>query len=131
MATAKANGISSDQLMIDICCRRRFDWRWLLGMAPFATSAPQNVVQAIRYGIELVGVDHVALGSDYDGSVATSFDSSELAILTETMLQSGFSEEEIRKVMGRKHGSVFTPELTRQLKREKHYTWYWQVNVLI
>jgi microsomal dipeptidase-like Zn-dependent dipeptidase len=29
-----------------------------------------------------------------------AFDTSELAILTETMLRSGFSENEIRKVMG-------------------------------
>jgi len=42
----------------------------------------------------------VSLGSDYDGSVQTQFDSSELAALTHQMLQQGFSESEIRKVMG-------------------------------
>jgi len=89
----------SDQLMINIAAAGG-----LIGVGYWDGAvcdiSPENVVQAIRYGIELVGVDHVALGSDYDGSVATTFDSSELAILTETMLQSGFSEEEIRKVMG-------------------------------
>ena len=50
--------------------------------------------------IDLMGVDHVALGSDYDGAVTTTLDSSELAILTQTMMDEGFSEEEIRKVMG-------------------------------
>ena len=62
--------------------------------------SPAGIVASIRYGIDLMGVDHVALGSDYDGTVAVPFDTSELAILTETMLQAGFSEEEIRKVMG-------------------------------
>ena len=62
--------------------------------------SPGGIVASIRYGIDLLGVDHVALGSDYDGSVAVTFDTSELAVLTETMLQAGFSETEIRKVMG-------------------------------
>ena len=61
---------------------------------------PQGVVKTIRYAIDLLGVDHVALGSDYDGATAVLFDTSELAVLTETMLQSGFTEYEIRMVMG-------------------------------
>jgi microsomal dipeptidase-like Zn-dependent dipeptidase len=62
--------------------------------------SPQGVVTAIRYAIDVLGVEHIALGSDYDGTVAVMFDTSELAILTQTMLQSGFSETEIRAVMG-------------------------------
>jgi microsomal dipeptidase-like Zn-dependent dipeptidase len=63
-------------------------------------SSPEGIVKSIRYAIDLLGEDHVALGSDYDGAVTVAFDTSELAILTETMLRSGFSENEIRKVMG-------------------------------
>jgi len=63
-------------------------------------ASPKGIVKAIRYGINLVGVDHVALGSDYDGSIAAPFDVSELAILTEEMLKANFTENEIRKVMG-------------------------------
>jgi microsomal dipeptidase-like Zn-dependent dipeptidase len=48
----------------------------------------------------MLGDEHVALGSDYDGSIAVSFDVSELAVLTETMLRAGFTETEIRLVMG-------------------------------
>ncbi len=62
--------------------------------------SPANVVAAIRYAIDLVGIDHVALGSDFDGTVTTTFDCSELAVLTEEMLQAGFTDNEIRKVMG-------------------------------
>jgi microsomal dipeptidase-like Zn-dependent dipeptidase len=47
-----------------------------------------------------MGVAHVALGSDYDGTVTVSFDTSELVVLTDAMLQAGFTEEEIRRVMG-------------------------------
>ena len=62
--------------------------------------SPQGIVRSIRYAIDLLGEDHVALGSDYDGTITVPFDTSEVAVLTETMLQSGFSEAEIRKVMG-------------------------------
>ena len=62
--------------------------------------SPGGIVASIRYAIDLLGVDHVALGSDYDGTVRVPFDASELAILTQTMLEQGFSDEEIRKVMG-------------------------------
>ena len=76
----------------------------LLGIGYWASAicdvSPTGIVHAIRYAINLVGVDHVALGSDFDGTVTTPFDTSELAILTQTMLQQGFTEEEIRKVMG-------------------------------
>ena len=62
--------------------------------------SPAGIVAAIRYGIDLVGEDHVALGSDYDGATSVPFDVSELAVLTDTMLQTGMPEETIRKVMG-------------------------------
>ncbi len=61
---------------------------------------PQGVVKAMRYAIDLLGVDAVALGSDYDGTVTVAFDTSELAVLTQEMLTQGFTTEEITKVMG-------------------------------
>ncbi|MBE9538437.1 MAG: dipeptidase [Proteobacteria bacterium] len=63
-------------------------------------ATPSGIVAAIRYGIDLVGEDRVALGSDYDGSIAAPFDSSELRVLTHEMLKADFTETEIRKVMG-------------------------------
>lgn len=62
--------------------------------------SPEGVIKSIRYAIDLLGVDHVALGSDWDGATEVVIDASELAILTQTMLEQGFSETEIRKVMG-------------------------------
>jgi membrane dipeptidase len=56
--------------------------------------------RAIRYAINLAGIDHAALGSDFDGSVTTPFDSSGWVLLTDALLQEGFSEQEIRKIMG-------------------------------
>ncbi|MEX0838299.1 MAG: dipeptidase [Parvibaculum sp.] len=63
-------------------------------------TAPEGVVKAIRYAIDTLGVDHVGLGSDYDGAVGVDFDTSELAVLTGEMRKANFTEEEIAKVMG-------------------------------
>ena len=63
-------------------------------------ASPAGIARAIRYGIDLLGIEHIALGSDFDGAVTTTFDTSELAVLTQTMLNDGFTEREIRAVMG-------------------------------
>lgn len=68
--------------------------------AAVCDATPKGIVSAIRYGIDLVGEDHVALGSDFDGAVAAPFDTSELAALTQEMLNQNFTETEIRKAMG-------------------------------
>ena len=62
--------------------------------------SPAGVVRSIRYGIDLLGVEHIALGSDYDGGTTVLFDASEIAILTHEMLKADFTEEEIMRVMG-------------------------------
>ena len=61
---------------------------------------PANVVRAILHVRDLVGVDHVGLGSDFDGAVTTGFDSSQLIAITQGLLDAGLSADDIRKVMG-------------------------------
>ncbi|AWF83443.1 peptidase M19 [Microbulbifer sp. A4B17] len=74
-------------------------------------TSPESIVKSIRYAIDILGVDHVALGSDYDGSVTVAFDVSELGVLTDEMLRQGFTEEEIRKVMGENLRDFFLTQL--------------------
>jgi microsomal dipeptidase-like Zn-dependent dipeptidase len=62
--------------------------------------SPDGVARVIMAAIEALGVDHVSLGSDYDGSVTVGFDTSELAALTDALLRAGASEAEVRAVMG-------------------------------
>jgi microsomal dipeptidase-like Zn-dependent dipeptidase len=59
------------------------------------------IAKAIRCAANLVGVDHVGLGSDFDGAVATPFDTSGLVQITDALIAEGFTDEEIGKVMGR------------------------------
>ncbi|WP_296219386.1 dipeptidase [Pseudomonas sp. UBA2684] len=58
------------------------------------------IVQAIRYSVDLIGVEHVALGSDFNGTVHTPFDVTGLAQLTEGLLNAGFTQPEIAAIMG-------------------------------
>lgn len=61
---------------------------------------PAGIAGAIVAAIGVVGADHVALGSDFDGSVRTTFDTSELAALTQALIDRGLTEPVIAKVMG-------------------------------
>nr|WP_321508633.1 membrane dipeptidase [uncultured Celeribacter sp.] len=70
-------------------------------------STPAGIAKAIVAAIDLVGVEHVALGSDYDGSVETQMDTSELAALTQALMDAGLSETDIRAVMGENMMRVF------------------------
>ena len=89
----------SDSLMIEIAKKGG-----LIGVgfwdAAVCDNTPRSVAEAIIYGISLIGAEHVALGSDFDGTIIPGFDTSELVAITHELLELGLSKEEIRKVMG-------------------------------
>lgn len=60
----------------------------------------EAVVRSIRYTVDLVGLEHVALGSDFDGLVQTPVDAAGLAAITDALLRGGFSETEVAAIMG-------------------------------
>lgn len=72
------------------------------------------IVHAIIYATDLVGPDHVALGSDFDGATTTPFDASETAILTEGLIEAGVDEATIRAVMGENAIRFFSENLPAQ-----------------
>jgi len=57
---------------------------------------PRATARAMKHIRDLVGIEHVALGSDYDGAVTVRFDTSELTQVTQALMDEGFSEAEIR-----------------------------------
>jgi microsomal dipeptidase-like Zn-dependent dipeptidase len=59
-----------------------------------------GIVRSMRYIADLVGIDHIALGSDFDGATTTPFDTAGVPFITAELLDAGFSEDEIRKIMG-------------------------------
>lgn len=68
--------------------------------AAICSTDPRKAVDAIAHVRDLVGIDHVGLGSDFDGAVTTGFDVSQLAVITQALKDHGFTDEEVAKVMG-------------------------------
>jgi membrane dipeptidase len=70
---------------------------------PKVETSVSDVADHIEHVIELVGIDHVGIGSDFDGisSPPTGLeDVSTYPILIEELLRRGLSEQDIRKICG-------------------------------
>lgn len=59
-----------------------------------------GTARAVRHVADLVGVEHAALGSDFDGAVVAPVDVTGLPLLTAALLEEGFDDEEVRAIMG-------------------------------
>lgn len=68
--------------------------------AAICDTSPRAAARAMRHIRDLVGIQFVALGSDYDGATTVRFDTSQLVQVTQALLDEGFTHEEIRAVMG-------------------------------
>jgi membrane dipeptidase len=61
---------------------------------------PRAIARAIHHAVRVAGPRHVALGSDWDGTVRVPFDAAGLPALTQALLDEGLDEETIAAVMG-------------------------------
>jgi membrane dipeptidase len=62
----------------------------------------EKIIEHIDHVVKLVGPDHVGLGSDFDGADMPDGmeDCSKLPKITEALLRKGYSEDDIRKILG-------------------------------
>jgi membrane dipeptidase len=62
----------------------------------------EKIVEHIDHAIKVAGIDHVGLGSDFDGAVMPlgMEDASKLPRITEALLKKGYSERDAQKVLG-------------------------------
>jgi membrane dipeptidase len=80
------------------------------GFPMVGTAAPDDIkltvdgwVAVVDRAIQMVGEDHVALGTDFDGGPTPPRgmrDVSDLPMITDAMLRRGYSDERIRKFLG-------------------------------
>ena len=68
--------------------------------AAICDTSPRAAAKAMKHVRDLVGVEYVALGSDYDGATTVRFDTSQLVQVTQALMDEGFTPDEIRAVMG-------------------------------
>lgn len=96
--------LNSPRNLSDDQIRRVAEKGGIIGIAFFdkavGTNEIKGIVASMKRVKNLVGIEHVALGSDYDGSVAVPFDITGLPIIVEALLQEGFTEDEIKAIMG-------------------------------
>jgi microsomal dipeptidase-like Zn-dependent dipeptidase len=59
-----------------------------------------SIARAIAHAVAVIGPEHVALGSDFDGAVTVPFDVSGMALLTSALLAEGLGVATIAGVMG-------------------------------
>ena len=76
----------------------------VVGIGLWATAlcgeSPEAWARAVRHAAGVGGVDHVALGSDWDGAVEALVDAAGTVHLVEALLREEFSHDEIRAIMG-------------------------------
>ena len=61
-----------------------------------------KIIEHIDHAVKVAGIDHVGLGSDFDGANMPygMEDASKLPRITEALLQKGYSEGDVKKILG-------------------------------
>jgi microsomal dipeptidase-like Zn-dependent dipeptidase len=77
-------------------------------------ASPKAIARAMTYVRDLVGARHVALGSDFDGSIAAPFDTRHVAQVAEALRLAGWTEADIEAAMGGNALRVFRATLPRR-----------------
>ncbi len=87
----------------------RNEWKILKEKYPKTLPTVSDLVDHIDHVKNLVGIDYVGIGSDFDGGggLADCADVSQFPNITAEMLKRGYTEEEIRKVWGGNFFRVF------------------------
>ncbi|MDZ7330410.1 MAG: dipeptidase [candidate division KSB1 bacterium] len=79
-------------------------------LTPYGRVDISTVIKHIDHIVKLVGVDHVALGSDFDGIETTPVgleNVSKFPDLTMALLKHGYSNSDVKKILGENYLRVF------------------------
>jgi membrane dipeptidase len=89
---------------------------------PIPTGSVRNVADHIEHIIKVAGINHVGLGSDFDGISAVPKQLEDVSCypyLTQELLNRGYQKEEILKILGGNLLGVFR-QVEQTAKREMH-----------
>ncbi len=77
-------------------------WRSINKLFPPVLATVQDVVDHIDHIVQVAGIDHVGIGTDFDGGggVEGCYDVSELPNITIELVKRGYSENDIMKIWG-------------------------------
>ena len=80
----------------------RKDWHRADSLYPRVLATVSDAVDHIDHMVEVAGIDHVGIGTDFDGGggLADCQDVSQMGNITIELVSRGYSEEDIRKIWG-------------------------------
>ncbi len=98
----------------------RQEWEAIDAQYPEAKATVQDVVDHIDHVVKLVGIDHVGIGTDFDGGggVIGCDDVTEMPNITLELVRRGYQEEEIRKIWGGNLLRLFE-QVIREAEKER------------
>jgi membrane dipeptidase len=83
-----------------------------------------KIIEHIDHAVKVAGVDHVGLGSDFDGANMPygMEDATRLPKITEALLKKGYSEGEVKKILGENTLRVMADveRVSRELSKQPH-----------
>jgi membrane dipeptidase len=96
--------------------------KYITEHGPFPYASVDDVLDHFDHVVALVGIDHVGIGSDYDGVGDTLpvglKDVSTYPNLIEGLLKRGYSEEDIRKILGENFLRVWAEVESRASRKQ-------------
>jgi membrane dipeptidase len=99
----------------------RAEWYEINKKYPKKLAAVADVVDHIDHIVKVAGIDHVGIGTDFDGGggVEGCFDVSEMGNITLELVKRGYSEKEIEKIWGGNFMRVFREvnEISKSLQQ--------------
>jgi len=96
------------------------EWDKLDKQFPEKLATVSQAVDHIDHIVKLIGIDHVGIGTDFDGGggLADCRDVSEIANITRELVKRGYSESDIEKIWGGNFMRVFN-QATDYAKKSK------------
>ncbi len=94
------------------------DWYAVDNVFPPKLATVSDLVDHIDHIVKVAGINHVGIGTDFDGggALADCYDASELKNITIELLKRGYSKEDIEKIWGGNLARVFNE--VQQQKQE-------------
>jgi len=82
--------------------KMRDEYRQLMRKYPGTTANVKDAVDHIDHVVKIIGIDHVGIGTDFDGGggIEGCIDVSEMPNITLELVRRGYSEDDIRKLWG-------------------------------
>lgn len=78
------------------------DWYAVNDNFPRELATVKDAVDHIDHVVELIGIDHIGIGTDFDGGggIADCFDVSQMGNITLELVKRGYTSKEIKKIWG-------------------------------